>query len=128
MDKSRKNVVRRDAAGHLDEAHARRLLADSGASPNDKDDKAFLARSRAGEPLSEELGEAFLESATSGEEAELERQDRVFADEQGGPFVPSTASEEFALGTDASNTEDATREPLPKTSRADPLRRPSGNS
>ncbi len=125
MDKSRQNVVRRDGAGHLDEAHARRLLDKSESNPNDEDDKAFLRRPRTGEPLSEELGEAYVESATTGEESEAERHERFVTEEQGGPFVPSTAFEEYADGTDASNTGDATREPLPNTSRADPLRRPS---
>jgi hypothetical protein len=126
MDKSRDDVSRRDATGHLDASRARSLLEKSGDSRSDEDDKAFLRRRRSGEALSEELGEAYLESATSGEEAEPERHDRVVVDEHGGPFVPSTGSDEFAAGTDGSNTKDATREPLPKTSKADPLRRPGG--
>ena len=120
MDRSHKKVVRRDGSGHLDDAHARRLLEKSGDSPNEKDDEAFLPRPRTSDALSEELGEAFVESATTGEEAEGERHDRVVPDEQGGPFVTTLASEEFAAGTDASNIKEATREPLPKTSKAGP--------
>jgi hypothetical protein len=39
-------------------------------------------------------------------------------EEQGGPWVVSAASEEFALGFDDSNPADAHREPFPKTSGA----------
>jgi hypothetical protein len=120
MDISRKNVVRRDGAGHLEASHARRLLEKSGGSPNDEDADAFLPRPRTSDALSEELGEAFVESATTGEEAAAERHDRVVPDEQGGPFVTTPASEEFASGTDASNIGEATREPLPRTSKAEP--------
>ncbi len=55
---------------------------------------------------------------TSGEDAESERRDRLVPEEEGGPFVPSKATTEFARGPDASNFEGATREPLPKTSKA----------
>ncbi len=86
---------------------------------NDGRANAFISRARTGEALAEELGEAFVESAVSGEEAEVERHERVIAEEQGGPFVPSSAAEEFASGTDATNIVGALREPFPKTSKAD---------
>jgi hypothetical protein len=73
-----------------------------------------------GEPLAEEMGEAFLQSATSGEESEAERRDRILPEESGGPFVRTRASQEFAYDIDESNIAEATREPLPKTSLADP--------
>jgi len=84
------------------------------------EDMGFLTGFRVGEPLAEELGEAFLESATSGEESEPERRDRVLVEEVGGPFVRTPASREFAYDFDESNIAEATREPLPKTSIADP--------
>jgi hypothetical protein len=120
MDRSEKKVIRRDGAGHLDEAHARRLLEKSGDSRSDKDTNAFLPRPRTSDALSEELGEAFVQSATTGEESEAERHDRVVPDEQGGPFVTTPASDEYASGTDESNISEATREPLPRTSKAEP--------
>ncbi len=43
----------------------------------------------------------------------------VIPEESGGPFVPSTAGQEFAGGTDESNIPEATREALPRTSKAD---------
>ena len=72
------------------------------------------------EALAEELGEAFIEAATSGEESEPHRHERVTLEENGGPFVETSANEEFAVGTDESNIASATREPLPRTSKAVP--------
>jgi hypothetical protein len=118
MSKTQKPIERRDATGHLNPQYARELLEGSGNSNEGSD--AFIRRARTGDALSEELGEAFVESATSGEGAEPERKDRVLLDEQGGPFVPTPAAKEFATGTDASNIKVASREPLPKTSKADP--------
>jgi hypothetical protein len=82
--------------------------------------QAFLSGSVSAEELSEELGEAYLESATSGEQSEAARHERITPDELGGPFVVSSARREFAEGTDESNIAEATREPLPKTSKAEP--------
>ena len=65
-----------------------------------------------------ELGESFIETATSGEDGE--RRDRFTAEEVGGPFVVTEAGEEFATGTDESNIAEALREPLPRTSKAEP--------
>lgn len=124
MNKSQKPIQRRDATGHLNPKYARELLAKSRETPND-DDKpeamhAFLKRSKTNEPLAEGLGEAFVEAATSGEESEPNRHEDLTTEEQGGPFVVTSGQEEFAAGTDESNIAEATREPLPKTSRAEP--------
>lgn len=108
----------RDATGHLDADYERRILA-SARSKRDES-SAFLSGFRTGDALAEELAEAFLESATSGEESEPERRDRVLTEEEGGPFVRTRASQEYAYGVDESNIAEATREPLPKTSVADP--------
>ena len=114
----KKAVRRRDATGHLDAEYVRKLRAAS-LSPRDEA-RAFVTGFRTGEPLAEELGEAFLQSATSGEESEPERRERVLTEEEGGPFVRTRASTEFAYDVDESNIAEATREPLPKTSLADP--------
>ncbi len=108
-------VQRRDAAGHIDPQYAKELLAKSGKSQNTTDENAFLATSRAGEELAEELGESFVQSATSGEEATPERNDRVREAERGGPYVITADAQEFASGVDASNPRTASREPFPKT-------------
>jgi hypothetical protein len=121
MKAAHPNVVHWDPSGHLNPAHQRRLFEKATASrPTQRDDVAFISRSRTTEDIGEELGEAFVNAATSGQGAELERLDRVTDDELGGPFVPTTDGEEFAPGTDESNIAEATREPLPRTSRSLP--------
>jgi hypothetical protein len=118
MVDQKKTIKRRDATGHLDAEYERKLRS---SSPPPRDDGVgFLSGFSRGDPLAEELGEAFLESATSGEESEPERRDRVLPEEEGGPFVSTRASQEFAYGFDESNIPEAMREPLPKTSVADP--------
>lgn len=66
--------------------------------------------------LADELGQNFLESATSGEEAIESIRDRHLAEEEGGPFVLTSSAEEIAEDDDPSNPEGATREPFPTTS------------
>jgi hypothetical protein len=122
--KERKPFRRRDAPGHIDPQYARELMEKARETRNEDDTpeaaKAFLSRARSCDSVAEEMGEAFIEAATSGEESEPDRHDEVAEEERGGPFVITRAEEEFADGTDDSNIEEATREPLPKTSRADP--------
>jgi hypothetical protein len=72
---------------------------------------------RAHDPLAEELAEEYLQSATTGEEAAPERLDATVAEEEGGPFVVSPASNEFAEDADLSNPPDAEAEPLPSPMR-----------
>ena len=115
----RKKVLRRrDATGHLDAEYERKLRAASSRLRDE--DVAFVSGFRTRDALAEELGEAFLESATSGEESEPERRERILPEEEGGPFVRTRARQEFAYDFDESNIAEATREPLPKTSVADP--------
>ncbi len=119
MTTSKKPVARRDATGHLDPEYQRKLLeASQEQRASEGDGRAFIDAA-APEELSEELGEAFVQAVTSGEDAEIERRDGVIPEENGGPFVPSTAGQEFAGGTDESNIPEATREALPRTSKAE---------
>ena len=124
MHNSNNSLRRRDATGHLDPQYARHLLAKARETRNDDDGpdstRAFIDGSHSDDPLAEELGEAFLEAATSGEEAEASRRDEVTPDEYGGPFVYTSGREEYALDLDESNIAEATREPLPRTSNAEP--------
>jgi len=102
----------RDGAGHLTARVAADLLArsrDEGAAPGSE--RAFFRRARSGDALAERLGESFVGGATSGEDAS----DEVDVEENGGPFVETTSETELAIGTDASNPSDATREPFPTT-------------
>jgi hypothetical protein len=117
---TKKPVTRRDATGHLNPEYQRKLLEEAAEGRTDDGNaKAFLDGSRSSEELAEELGESFVQAATSGEDAEADRHERVVSEEAGGPFVPSTAGQEFAGGTDESNIAEATREPLPRTSKAE---------
>lgn len=117
-------VKRRDGVGRIEPQYARELLAKARETRNTDDSAenmhAFLKAARAGEPLARELGESFVETVTSGEGQEPDRLDQITPDEVGGPFVVTTAGEEFATGTDESNIPEALREPFPRTSKAEP--------
>jgi hypothetical protein len=64
--------------------------------------------------LAENLAEEYLESATRGNEVYEDALDQVVPEEIGGPFIETSAAEEFAHDTDEANPEDAHREPLPR--------------
>jgi hypothetical protein len=121
---AKKPIKRRDAQGRLDPQYARELLEKARETKNDDDSpeagQAFLKRASSNESLAEEFGEAFIETATSGEESEAARHEEVTLEENGGPFVETSGNEEYAVGTDESNIATATREPLPRTSKALP--------
>jgi hypothetical protein len=88
--------------------------------PSRPDDADAFLRVRGGDPsntkddFAEELAEDFVGAATSGEEQGIESRDTVLDEEAGGPFVTTPATREFADGVDASNPEDAEREPFPR--------------
>jgi hypothetical protein len=111
----RQGIRRRDGAGHIDPSYAADLLARRGASDRDDKTSGFVTRPRSIDPLAENLGEEFVESATSGENQEEEILEREVPEELGGPFVETSSKTEFADGTDASNPKGAKREPFPTT-------------
>jgi hypothetical protein len=88
---------------------------------------AFFADARhATDALAEELGESFVLSATSGEDSE-EYYERERPEEEGGPFLETSARTEFAYGVDESNPEDAEPAPWPAVSPGQPPpHRPGG--
>jgi hypothetical protein len=94
-----------------------------GTRPGRPDDADAFLRVRGDDPsntkddFAEELAEDFVGTATSGEEQGLETRDSVLDEEIGGPFVTTPAKREFAEGIDASNPEDAEREPFPSATR-----------
>ena len=111
-----KAAPRRDATGHLNPKYAAELRARSRESrENHGNDDAFLRKSRAHDTLAEELGEDAVATMTSGEDQSERLQDQEVEEERGGPFVHTSAREEYARGTDKSNPRDATREPFPTT-------------
>jgi hypothetical protein len=111
--KKKQGIRRRDRPGHIDPQLAANLHRRSGK--REVDDQAFVSKPSSNDPLGEELGESVVRRATSGEGDELEELDSVVPEESGGPFVTTSASEEFADGYDASNRRGAKREPFPKT-------------
>jgi hypothetical protein len=76
-------------------------------------------RAHTKDALAEELAEEFLSSATSGEPSLQENRDNEVTDEAGGPFITTTARQEFAKGIDASNPPGAKKEAFP-TANAQP--------
>jgi hypothetical protein len=64
--------------------------------------------------LAESLAEEFVHSATSGENQAEETLDQVVPEEIGGPFIETSAEEEFADDVDESNPTDAEPEPMPR--------------
>jgi hypothetical protein len=88
--------------------------------------QAFFTDARhATDALAEELGESFVLSATAGEDSE-EFYERERPEEEGGPFLETTARTEFAYGTDESNPEDAEPAPWPAVSPGQPPPHGSG--
>lgn len=112
---SPKPFRRRDGTGHLDPAYQKFLLSESGTSRSDEDDRAFIGSSRSNDALAEQLGEEFVESATSGQDDGDERFDQVVPEENGGPFVESNGAIEFADDDEPPNIDEAPPEPFPKT-------------
>lgn len=111
------HAPRRDATGHLNPKYAADLRARSRESHEDLgSESAFLvSSSRSRDTLAEELGEDAVSTMTSGEDQSERLQDLEVEEERGGPFVRTTARQEYGLGTDKSNPRDATREPFPTT-------------
>ena len=65
--------------------------------------------------LAEDLAEGFIDSATRGDDADDAKLDGLVAEEIGGPFLETSAVDEFANDTDEANPPDADREALPRT-------------
>jgi hypothetical protein len=103
-------MKRRDATGHLDPAYAADLRARIEEGHPKDDDRGF-----AKDALSDELGEEFVETVTSGEDEGTEIRDQDVTEELGGPFTVTTGGTEFARDVDESNPKGATREPFPRS-------------
>jgi hypothetical protein len=69
---------------------------------------------RTDDDLAETLAEGFVLGATQDEDGEDAALDGLVPEEIGGPFVETSASAEFAAGTDGSNPADAKREAMPR--------------
>lgn len=89
------------------------------------DGKAFLpdpyepnTRDRAvtRDSLAENLAEEYIASATSAEDSTQDNRDATSIEEVGGPFVETSAQEEFAGTIDDMNPADGERAAFPTTS------------
>ncbi|AUX24614.1 hypothetical protein SOCEGT47_051530 [Sorangium cellulosum] len=65
-----------------------------------------------------QIAEHYVQSATSGVDTTEEYEDHIEPEEMGGPFLITTAAQELADDTDATNPEDAEVEPFPRATRA----------
>lgn len=120
MPDTKKPFKREDRPGHLDPAHAARLRALSAeehrTTSSDPDPRTvFRADGNGDGGFGEELGERAVLAATTGDDSLIDDLDAEVIEEKGGPFVATTEGQEMAEGTDASNPEDAMREPFPTT-------------
>jgi hypothetical protein len=104
-----------DNAGHLSPEHAERLLSLTMSARGAYLERPFIDGTQAEDTFAEELGEGTVLAMTSGEDRVAEDLNGDVEEDWGGPFVVTNANKEFAGGTDASNIEEATREPFPKT-------------
>jgi hypothetical protein len=122
--RAKKSALRprvRVAAQRPDVTHEKALLRDDlgkeDGPAREREQPEELIRGAADDDLAEELGEEFVQSATSGEQAAQDIRDEEVPEESGGPFVETSGRSEFAYGTDASNPKDAERAPFPTTRR-----------
>jgi hypothetical protein len=105
-----------DGAGHMDPAHAARLLAlGREGKEAEADADAFVHAVGPKDALAEELAEAAVANMTSGEDQLGSDLEAEVDEDKGGPFVETSGNTEFAEGADESNIAEATREPFPKT-------------
>ena len=104
-----------DNSGHLNPEHAERLLSLTMSARGAYLERPFFEGAEVDDAFAEELGEGTVLAMTSGEDHVAYDLNRDVEEDWGGPFVMTSASKEFASGTDASNIEEATREPFPKT-------------
>ena len=94
--------------------HVRRGRSDDGTAFMPDPSPADGVPARIDDSLAENLAEEFVEAVTGGDDPVEEALEAVVPEELGGPFVVTSAADEFAHDIDAANPEDAEREPLPR--------------
>ncbi len=97
------------ARDHLTRVAIHRRTDDGNAfMPDPQDGPAHVD-----DEFAETLAESYIKGATLGHDVLDDELHREEPEEIGGPFMEVPAGREFAMGTDASNPEDAAVEPLP---------------
>jgi hypothetical protein len=71
------------------------------------------------DPLAEQLGEEYVTSATSAEEAAEDDVNQLLPEEIGGPFLEEPAELQFARTSDATNPLNGDKEPFPTAMRSE---------
>jgi hypothetical protein len=108
-------VDHRDGAGHLDPAYAARLRGRTSRRARGDADREILGEAWDPDSIAERAAEEFVMTVTSGEGAGFAMLGAVASEENGGPFVETRATTEFAYGVDRSNPIGASREPFPRS-------------
>jgi hypothetical protein len=108
-------VDHRDGAGHLEPAYAARLRERASHRACGDEDRETAGETWEANSLAGESAQEFLITVTSGEEAGSAMLGAVVPEENGGPFVETSAAAEFAYRPDRSNPTGASREPFPKS-------------
>lgn len=115
-----KRRARYDRPGHLEEAHAERLLHMS-ARRTSRDEFALVFDSAASDDLATELAEQAVSSMMGGGETWLDMVDAPVEEDDGGPFLETRGAREFAAGPEAEDdTAGFMREALPTPSARPP--------
>lgn len=91
-------VDHRDGAGHLDAAYEASLCERASHCARNANDRAFVSGTWSSDPAAVEAAEEFIIAVTSGENGSM--LDAVMPEENGGPFVETSAATEFAYDTD----------------------------
>lgn len=95
MPRTQPKFRRRDGSGHLDPAYESLLLSASAGSSGGRLERAFLG-SRSSDPVAEEWASDFVAGVTSGHAEAQELLDRTLPEEDGGPFLETSAKTELA--------------------------------
>jgi len=102
-------VDHRDGAGHLDVAYKASLCERASHCARKADDRAFVSGTWTSDAAAEGAAEEFVMTVTSGGNGGEAMLDVVMLEENGGPFVETTAAMELGYDTEPSGPTGASR-------------------
>jgi len=73
-----------------------------------KAEQAWSKEQLAKDPLAEVLAESLVEEMTSGQQSDVERQEKMVIEELGGPFIETLEEQEFDFSDDPEGEEEET--------------------
>jgi hypothetical protein len=122
--KAPKKTIPHSGQSEMNKARAEVFAAQLEGQGSQRPDggKAFVRESdgTSSDTFATEMGKDFLIAAETGREVLEELSDEDMPEDSGGPFIVSTAGNEFADGVDASNPTGADREAFPTVMRQPP--------